>query len=91
MGIFDADIYGPSLPTMISAKIDDLYQDEKGGIKAIEFEGVKCMSYGFAAKKQAAIMRGPIVSGMIQQLVGQTSWGELDYLVIDFPPGTGDI
>lgn len=59
-------------------------------ISPIEFAGVKCMSYGFASNK-TAIMRGPMVSNLVAQLVGQTNWGELDFLVIDFPPGTGDI
>ena len=96
VGIFDADMYGPSLPTMISANIENLYQDEHDPsmIAPIEFSGVKCMSYGFATAgrvNQAAVMRGPMVSNLVSQLAGQTNWGELDYLVIDFPPGTGDI
>lgn len=63
-------------------------------IAPILFSGVKCMSYGFATAgraNQAAVMRGPMVSNLVSQLVGQTNWGDLDYLVIDFPPGTGDI
>ena len=58
------------------------------------FSGVKCMSYGFAtagSPSKSAVMRGPMVSNLVTQLVGQTNWGDLDYLVIDFPPGTGDI
>ena len=58
------------------------------------FSGVKCMSYGFAtagSPSKSAVMRGPMVSNLVTQLVGQTNWGDLDYLVIDLPPGTGDI
>ena len=49
------------------------------------------MSYGFAAQNKTAIMRGPMASNLVAQLIGQTNWGDLDYLVVDFPPGTGDI
>lgn len=93
IGIFDADMYGPSLPTMISPDQPHLYQDELDAslITPINFAGVKCMSYGFASSGKTAIMRGPMVSNLVVQLIGQTNWGELDYLVIDFPPGTGDI
>ena len=49
------------------------------------------MSYGFAASNKTAIMRGPMASNLVAQLIGQTNWDELDYLVVDFPPGTGDI
>jgi len=93
IGIFDADMYGPSLPTMISPNQPHLYQDEHDAslITPIDFSGVKCMSYGFAHTGKTAIMRGPMVSNLVVQLIGQTNWGELDYLVIDFPPGTGDI
>lgn len=49
------------------------------------------MSYGFATKHKAAIMRGPMASNLVAQLIGNTKWGELEYLIIDMPPGTGDI
>lgn len=93
IGLFDADIYGPSLPTMISPQQTNLYQDPEDVslISPIEFAGVKCMSYGFASSGKTSIIRGPMVSNLVTQLVGQTNWGALDYLVIDFPPGTGDI
>lgn len=93
IGIFDADLYGPSLPTMISPANSHLLQDEHdpSKIAPIEFSGVKCMSYGFASGNKTSIMRGPMVTQLVMQLVGQTNWGELDYLVVDFPPGTGDI
>ena len=93
VGIFDADLYGPSLPTMISPKTAHLYQDEAdpSKIKPIEFAGVKAMSYGFAASNKTAIMRGPMASNLVAQLIGQTKWEDLDYLIVDMPPGTGDI
>ena len=93
VGIFDADLYGPSLPTMISPEMAHLYQDEEdpNRIKPIEFAGVKAMSYGFAATSKAAIMRGPMASNLVAQLIGQTKWEDLDYLIVDMPPGTGDI
>ncbi|KAG5225612.1 fe-S cluster assembly factor HCF [Salix suchowensis] len=81
VGIFDADVYGPSLPTM---------NPEKKTIIPTEYLGVKLVSFGFAGQGRA-IMRGPMVSGVINQLLTTTEWGELDYLVIDMPPGTGDI
>ncbi|KAK9817738.1 hypothetical protein WJX72_001464 [[Myrmecia] bisecta] len=91
VGIFDADVYGPSLPTMISPEIRVLQMDpETRAITPVEYEGVKAVSFGFAGQG-AAIMRGPMVSGLINQLLTTTQWGELDYLVVDFPPGTGDI
>jgi Mrp family chromosome partitioning ATPase len=93
VGIFDADIYGPSLPTMISPDVPHLFQDENdpNKIAPVMFSGVKCMSYGFATSGKSAIMRGPMISNLVVQLIGQTNWGDVDYLVIDFPPGTGDI
>jgi Mrp family chromosome partitioning ATPase len=93
VGIFDADLYGPSLPTMISPAQTHLYQDEHDASKItpIEFAGVKAMSYGFATQGKSAVLRGPMASNLVVQLIGSTKWGELDYLVIDFPPGTGDI
>ncbi|CAI6012553.1 unnamed protein product [Closterium sp. NIES-65] len=91
VGIFDADIYGPSLPTMVSPELRVLRMDaETREIMPTEYLGVKLVSFGFAGQG-SAIMRGPMVSGVINQLLTTTDWGELDYLVIDMPPGTGDI
>ena len=91
VGILDADVYGPSLPTMISPEVPVLEMDkETGTIKPVEYEGVKVVSFGFAGQG-SAIMRGPMVSGLINQLLTTTDWGELDYLIIDMPPGTGDV
>ena len=92
VGIFDADIYGPSLPTLVSPKNTRLLAPESDpkAILPLEFEGVKLMSYGFAVQKRA-VFRGPIVSALTTQLITSTVWGKLDYLVVDMPPGTGDI
>ncbi|KAF9662493.1 hypothetical protein SADUNF_Sadunf18G0058800 [Salix dunnii] len=91
VGIFDADVYGPSLPTMVSPGNRLLEMNpEKKTIIPTEYLGVKLVSFGFAGQGRA-IMRGPMVSGVINQLLTTTEWGELDYLVIDMPPGTGDI
>ncbi|KAG6421140.1 hypothetical protein SASPL_117689 [Salvia splendens] len=91
VGIFDADVYGPSLPTMVSPENRLLEMNpEKRTIIPTEYMGVKLVSFGFTGQGRA-IMRGPMVSGVIDQLLTTTEWGELDYLVIDMPPGTGDI
>lgn len=93
VGIFDADIYGPSLPTMINPSDTSLrsYEDNPQMIVPIEFSGIKAMSFGYASPNRRAIVRGPIVSNIVTQLVCNTDWGDLDYLVVDMPPGTGDI
>lgn len=93
VGIFDADIYGPSLPTLVNAEKNYLESPEENpkAILPIVFNGVKCMSYGYAAANKRAIYRGPIVSALTQQLLFNTLWGDLDYLILDTPPGTGDI
>ncbi|XP_039117297.1 fe-S cluster assembly factor HCF101, chloroplastic [Dioscorea cayenensis subsp. rotundata] len=91
VGIFDADVYGPSLPTMVSP--ENRLLEMNPATKTIiptEYLGVKLVSFGFAGQGRA-IMRGPMVSGVINQLLTTTEWGELDYLLIDMPPGTGDI
>ncbi|XP_057536676.1 fe-S cluster assembly factor HCF101, chloroplastic [Amaranthus tricolor] len=91
VGIFDADVYGPSLPTMVSPENRLLEMNpETKSIIPTEYLGVKLISFGFAGQGRA-IMRGPMVSGVINQLLTTTEWGELDYLIIDMPPGTGDI
>jgi Mrp family chromosome partitioning ATPase/DUF971 family protein len=94
VGIFDADVYGPSLPTMVYIPNTELYFDGDF-IKPLQFKGVKLMSFAYTVgpedEQNPAIMRGPMVSQVINQLLTQTNWGELDYLVIDLPPGTGDI
>ena len=94
VGIFDADIYGPSLPTMVDIQDPHLYLDGEL-LKPFNAGPVKLMSFGFVQHEDesssAAMMRGPMVSQVINQLLTGTNWGELDYLVIDMPPGTGDI
>lgn len=91
VGLFDADIYGPSLPTMVSPENPVLVMDpETKAITPTEYLGVKLVSFGFAGQG-SAIMRGAMVSGVVEQLLVTSEWGELDYLVLDFPPGTGDI
>ena len=95
VGILDADIYGPSVPTMMdvegyvpkSIKIDD-----KSKIEPVESYNVKIMSIGFFTKlDQAVVWRGPMASKALNQMIFDTHWGELDFLFLDLPPGTGDI
>lgn len=67
------------------------YEDNPSLIIPIEFSGVKAMSFGFVAPNKRALMRGPIVSQVVTSLIKDTDWGDLDYLILDLPPGTGDI
>lgn len=90
VGLLDADIYGPSIPTMLGVKGQPSTDGEH--IIPKEAHGLKVMSVGFlVAEDTAMIWRGPMVTSALQQLLGDTLWGTLDYLIIDLPPGTGDI
>lgn len=93
VGLLDADIYGPNIPLMFGEQRRPNVSGTKGKemIEPLEAHGVKLMSLGFLLEKdQPAIMRGPLVSGILRQFLEQVSWGELDILVVDMPPGTGD-
>ncbi|MEW6612518.1 MAG: iron-sulfur cluster carrier protein ApbC [Pseudomonadota bacterium] len=90
VGILDADIYGPSQPRMLGISGKPTSKDGKS-IEPMENYGVKAMSIGFLIEEETAMVwRGPMVTQALEQLLNDTRWGELDYLVIDLPPGTGD-
>lgn len=95
VGLADADVYGPSVPTMTGTEdVEPLAENEgeKEWMLPIEKYGVKWMSIGyFAQRGQALIWRGPMACNALKQMILQVKWGELDYLLIDMPPGTGDI
>ncbi len=91
VGLLDADLYGPSIPTLFNLFNKPIYSNEKQQIIPLEVENLKLMSFGFLLGDSPAVMRGPIVTRYIQQLLHQTAWGDLDYLFIDMPPGTGDV
>jgi ATP-binding protein involved in chromosome partitioning len=92
VGLLDADIYGPSLPTMLGVSGRPVSSDGKT-IEPLERFGVKLMSIGFLLEdpKSAVIWRGPMLTGALQQFLKDVAWGELDFLVLDLPPGTGDV
>ncbi len=91
VGLLDADVYGPSAPIMLGLKgKQPMVQD--GKMVPLEAHGLKVISIGFMVpESQALIFRGPIISSMLRQFLYDTLWGDLDYLVVDLPPGTGDI
>jgi ATP-binding protein involved in chromosome partitioning len=92
VGMLDADIYGPSQPIMLGLVGQRPGSPDGKLITPLEAHGVKAMSIGFLVDAaQAVAWRGPMVTQALTQLLGDTAWGELDYLVIDMPPGTGDI
>ena len=88
-GLLDADIYGPSLPRMLGVHRKPEVRDEK--MIPIQAWGLSCMSIGFLVDEETAMVwRGPMVMGALEQMMGQVSWGALDVLIVDMPPGTGD-
>ncbi|MGV8138951.1 MAG: Mrp/NBP35 family ATP-binding protein [Mangrovibacterium sp.] len=95
VGLMDADLYGPSIPTLFNLKNEHPAAVEREGKTQIEpfiRFGIKVMSVGFFIDpKQAVLWRGPMASNALKQLINETLWGNLDYLIIDTPPGTGDI
>ena len=92
VGILDADIYGPSQPRMLGLSGRRPMSADGKRIRPLEAFGIHCMSIGFLIDEdQPMIWRGPMVTQALQQLLGDTDWGEIDYLIVDMPPGTGDI
>ncbi len=92
VGLLDADMYGPSVPTMFGV-MGRPAANEQGRIRPLERFGVKLMSIGFMLENEraAVIWRGPMLQGALLQFLKDVDWGELDYLVLDLPPGTGDV
>lgn len=90
VGLMDADVYGPSIPHLLGVNQRPEVVDKR--IQPIEMDGLKVMSMGFLVPPgEAVVWRGPMLHGAITQFLRDTAWGELDYLIIDMPPGTGDI
>ena len=87
-----ADIYGPSLPVLLEASTNEIDVKDKQLLVPLVKKGIKFISMGLIARGQKPVIwRGPMVSGAVMQLMSQTDWQELDYLIIDTPPGTGDV
>ncbi|SNS86501.1 ATP-binding protein involved in chromosome partitioning [Ekhidna lutea] len=95
VGLIDADIYGPSIPTMFNCEFEQpgiVQEDGKNKIVPIQQYGVKLISIGLLTNSEDAVVwRGPMASSALRQFISDAKWGELDYLVIDLPPGTSDI
>ena len=95
VGVLDADIYGPSMPIMFDVAFErplSVQVDGKSKMKPVSNYGVQLLSIGFFTKPdQAVIWRGPMASKALRQMIFDAHWGELDFLLIDLPPGTGDI
>ena len=92
VGLVDADIYGPSQPIMLGSSAGELKLSKAQVIEPLTKESIKFISMGLiSGENMPVIWRGPMVSGAVMQLLSQTDWGELDYLIVDTPPGTGDV
>ncbi|MBK8269163.1 MAG: Mrp/NBP35 family ATP-binding protein [Planctomycetes bacterium] len=91
VGLLDADVYGPSIPKMVGLEFE---RPTVNGDRIVPLtaHGIKLMSVGFLVEPEKAVVwRGPMVHGLLQQFLRQVEWGELDYLIVDLPPGTGDV
>lgn len=93
VGLMDADIYGPSIPTMLGAKnVKPTGDPETEKMRPIEIFGIKTISVGYLMDEGTPVIwRGPLLGSIITQFLGDVIWGELDYLIVDLPPGTGDV
>lgn len=92
VGLLDADVYGPSIPLMLGMQGQKPVSHDGKTMEPLSAHGVKVNSIGFLINPEdAAVWRGPMASSALMQLIGETNWGELDYLIVDMPPGTGDI
>ena len=91
VGLLDADVYGPSIPTLFNVHKPGIRATDDNRFYPNEVDGLKLMSFGFLMGDGPAVIRGPMVAQYMQQLLHGVLWGELDYLIIDMPPGTGDI
>ena len=95
VGLLDADIYGPSMPIMFDIENEKPISVQVGGqskMRPVESYGIKILSIGFFTKPdQAVIWRGPMAAKALNQMIFDADWGELDFLLLDLPPGTGDI
>jgi Mrp family chromosome partitioning ATPase len=91
VGLLDVDIHGPSIPTMLGLEKSQVMESE-GELLPVDLDGLKVISLGFFLKEQdeAVIWRGPMKTGVITQFIRDVAWGDLDYLIVDSPPGTGD-
>jgi len=92
VGLMDIDIHGPSVPKMLGLEGTVMQQSERGKLIPVRFGGLKVMSIGFLlpGETEAVIWRGPAKAGAIRQFIGEVEWGDLEYLIVDCPPGTGD-
>lgn len=89
VGILDADVYGPNIPLMMGAQGDPV--SVQGKIQPLEAHGIKLMSLGFMLEEGTPVIwRGPMIGGALKQLTADVDWGDIDYLIVDLPPGTGD-
>jgi ATP-binding protein involved in chromosome partitioning len=92
VGLLDADVFGPSIPTMLGAMEVPASASKESKIIPAMHHGMKVISVGFFVDKdEAVVWRGPMVHRLLQQFLGDVEWGELDYLICDLPPGTGDV